>query len=106
MRSYVWRWQEAYPLVVFMQDTYRLLLLADAALNATSESVEKGSIQAIREWYTALGKAYYTIGPPNPLYVESSNTVPVTPSPDDAKVLFFLDRVHKTHGDRSIIYVL
>jgi hypothetical protein len=90
-----------------MQDGYRFLLLADTALLPTSNVLEKESISALREWYEALGKTLWTIGPPNPSedQIRASNKQAPSSKADDEKVLSFLDRVHRSHGAHSIVFV-
>jgi hypothetical protein len=92
------------PHALLTQDAYRFMLLADVALVPTSNILEKECLDALRGWYESLGKTLWTVGPPNPPEEQAtSDAAPL--KPEDEKVLAFLDRVHKTHGDNSIIYV-
>jgi hypothetical protein len=69
--------------------------------------LEKETVASFRGWYESLGKTLWTVGPPNPAEhrLASSDSPGPLPKPEDEKVLSFLDRIQKTHGDRSIIFV-
>jgi hypothetical protein len=86
-------------------DIYRLIVLADTVMIPSSEVLEKESIAYFRKWYESLGKSVWIVGPPNPAEDHAAVSRVSLPNPEDEKVMAFLDRIHNTHGDRSIVFV-
>jgi hypothetical protein len=99
--------QDDVPHALLFQDVFRFIQLADAALLPTSDVLEKESLDAARGWYKSIGKTLWTIGPSNPAEDPASALAAARDkaSPEDAKVLSFLDHVHKSYGVNSVIYV-
>jgi hypothetical protein len=60
----------------------------------------KGASNALRTWYESLGKTLWAVSPPSSLNVTAAER-----DREDEKVLAFLDRVYKSHGGKSVIYV-
>jgi hypothetical protein len=78
--------------------------MADAALLPTSDVLEKESLDAARAWFKSIGKSFWTVGPPDAPKDQVRAAIS-TMSQEDEKVLGFLDRIHESHVDRSVIYV-
>jgi hypothetical protein len=96
--------QFPFPHLLFLQDIHRLFLLADIAIIPTSDVLEHETLDALRRWYGSLGKTVWECGPATYPEDEAALSVLSKPKPEDEKVLSFLERIHKTHGDASIIY--
>jgi hypothetical protein len=91
--------------MLIAQDVHRFMLIADVAIVPTSDVLEKEILDNFREWYGSLGKTVWACGPSTHPEEDAAISVVSEPKPEDEKVLSFLNRVHKTHGDKSVIYV-
>jgi hypothetical protein len=80
--------------------------MADAALLPTSDVLEKESLDVLRTWFKSIGTSFWTVGPPDAPSPKGQVVAAVREmSQEDEKVLGFLDRIHNSHGNYSVIYV-
>jgi hypothetical protein len=83
----------------------QLIMLADATLTPTSSALESEAVRAFQDWTRPLGTSNYLVGPASYTEADIAHIGRPTLSEGDAKVMAFLDEVHKSHGDRSVVYV-
>jgi hypothetical protein len=69
-------------------------------------SLDGEATQAMRDtWFEASGKTLWTIGPASSPESEVRETSQAPMSEESVKVMALLDRVHKSHGAKSVVYV-
>jgi hypothetical protein len=96
--------QSHIPLGLTIQDFPRFMHLADCAFISSSDMLEKDGLDVLRTWLASLETDLWTVGTPSPPDVPEAGGV-VSTSSEDQKILAFLDRIHKSYGAKTLVYV-
>jgi hypothetical protein len=92
----------------------RLARKCDGIVFISSSTYEPGSFEAFRKWFSEIdNRELYTVGPLLPLGVRDASggfsaaamSLELDLSENGDEFQTFMDRIMKTHGKRSLIYV-
>ncbi|KAI3616806.1 glycosyltransferase family 1 protein [Moniliophthora roreri] len=82
-------------LYTLQNSTYQV----EGTISISNSVLEADAIRAMRQYFKSMGKEWINIGP-------ISGTPHLPPSSDkDVEVLSFLDRMEKTFGSKSVVYI-
>ncbi|THU84356.1 UDP-Glycosyltransferase/glycogen phosphorylase [Dendrothele bispora CBS 962.96] len=82
---------------IFIETGRKYMTSCNGMILASSSAYEGKSIDVLKERFTSLGQAIYTVGP---------LSLPDPPSGEKGKqVVEFLDKMHAKYGEKSVIYM-
>lgn len=84
---------------------YTMFEQCDGMILSTSENFEPQAVAGIRDWFSSMSRKTYTIGPLLPDPQENTSNGEMAQASDATEVESFLEKVHKSHGENSLIYI-
>ncbi|KAJ4473111.1 hypothetical protein J3R30DRAFT_764566 [Lentinula aciculospora] len=95
------------PIAAFLEKTGSVYMReVDGLVSVSASAFEPEAVAAVKQWYTSMNKACYSVGPLSIHVPRVEGSKPVhTENETDDLVNVFLNRIQKDFGDQSLIYM-